>query len=158
MTETSTPDSYRFSSDSDEAYEEYVTTKLVEFNKPLASPLWQNPPHPRAPLQIYVIDRHEIVVGGLIGRTHAIPEWLEISIIWVDETVRGRGIGRQLMQLAETQARQRGCLFVRLSTAQYQAPGFYQKLGYTVYGTLANLPRGETAYYLWKELGLIRMP
>lgn len=68
---------------------------------------WDNPPHPRAPLQIYVIDMHEVIIGGLIGRTHAIPEWLEISVIWVDEAMRGRSIGRQLMQLAETQA-QRG--------------------------------------------------
>jgi ribosomal protein S18 acetylase RimI-like enzyme len=145
-------DIYRFSLDIDDVHEDYVTAKLVEFNKPYASPLWQNPPHPRAPLQVYVTNADDVVIGGLIGRTHAIPEWLEISVIWVDEAMRGRGIGRKLMQLAETQARQRGCRFARLTTSQYQAPGFYQKLGYILYGTLANVPRGETDYFFWKEL------
>ena len=152
MSEGSAPDSYRFSCDIDAAREEYVTTRLIAFNKPHASPLWQNPPPPPAPLQVYVTDTHERVIGGLIGRTHAIPEWLEISVLWVDEALRQRGIGRQLMQMAETQARQRACRFAKLSTANYQAPGFYQKLGYRLYGTLEDLPRGDTGYYFWKAL------
>jgi len=73
MTEVSAPDSLRFSFDVDAAHEDYVTTRLVEFNKPFASPFWQNPPQPRAPLQIYVTDTHEGIIGGLIGRTNAIP-------------------------------------------------------------------------------------
>lgn len=86
------------------------------------------------------------------GRTHAIPEWLEISVLWVDEALRRHGIGRQLMHMAETQARQRERRFAKLSTASYQAPGFYQKLGYRLYGTLEDFPRGDTAYYYWKAL------
>ena len=73
MTEVSAPDSLRFSFDVDAAHEDYVTTRLVEFNKPFASPVWQSPPQPRAPLQIYVTDTHEGIIGVLIGRTNAIP-------------------------------------------------------------------------------------
>lgn len=143
---------YQFSIEIDEAREEYVTTKLVEYNKPFASPLWDNPPHPRAPLQIYVTDTQGIIMGGLIGRTHAIPEWLEITVIWVNEAMRGHGIGRELMRLAEAEAQERGCHFVKLSTSHYQAPEFYYKLGYRLYGKLENLPRGETDYFFTKEL------
>lgn len=143
---------YSFSDEPDEAREDYVTNKLIEFNQPHASPLWKNPPQPRAPLHVYAADAQGGVVGGLIGRTNAVPEWLEISVIWVDEAARGQGVGRQLMQRAEDMARARGCHFARLSTANYQAPGFYEKLGYQRYGTLADFPRGETDYYYSKRL------
>jgi hypothetical protein len=44
MSEISALDSYRFSFDVDEAREDYGSNRLIEFNKPYASPLWQNPP------------------------------------------------------------------------------------------------------------------
>jgi ribosomal protein S18 acetylase RimI-like enzyme len=40
----------------------------------------------------------------------------------------------------------------RLATSNFQAPGFYERLGYSLYGKLENCPPGETAYYYWKEL------
>jgi ribosomal protein S18 acetylase RimI-like enzyme len=45
-----------------------------------------------------------------------------------------------------------GCRYARLATGNYQAPAFYQKLGYTLYGTLEHCPPGETAFYFWKLL------
>ena len=73
-------------------------------------------------------------------------------MIWVDETLRRQGFGRQLLERAEKEARMRDCRYARLATSDYQAPGFYQKLGYTLYGQLENCPPGETAYYFWKDL------
>lgn len=31
-------------------------------------------------------------------------------------------------------------------------PGFYERLGYSLYGKLEKCPPGETVYYYWKEL------
>ena len=91
-------------------------------------------------------------MGGLIGRTNEVPEWLEVSVIWVAEDRRGQGTGRQLMRLAEEEAKRRGCRYARLATGDYQAPDFYHKVGYRLYGELQNCPRGETVYYSCKEL------
>ena len=92
--------------------------------------LWSNSPHPGALLEIYALDAGGGLVGGLIGETNAIPEWLEISILWVAEEGRRQGIGRQLMGLAEEEAKKRGCRYARLATSDYQAPEFYLKTGY----------------------------
>jgi hypothetical protein len=92
------------------------------------------------------------IVGGLVGRTNQIPEWLEVSIIWVAEDKRRQGVGRRLMHLAEAEAIKRSCRYARLATSDYQAPDFYRKVGYKLYGQLENCPRGETVYYFYKEL------
>ena len=83
---------------------------------------------------------------------NSIPKWLEISVLWIEESTRGHGVGRRLMEEAEREGRQRGCRYARLVTSNFQAPEFYRKLGYIAYGTLENCPPGETNFYLWKEL------
>jgi len=141
-----------FSLELNEERSEYVTEQLREFNRSRSSPLWSSPPQPSAPLQIYALDDNGSVVGGLIGRTNGIPEWLDVSVIWVAEDRRGQGTGRRLMGLAEEEAKRRGCRYARLATSDYQAPDFYRKLGYRLCGELENCPRGETVYYFGKEL------
>ena len=131
---------------------EYLTNELIEFNRTRQSPLWSNPPQSSVPLQIYALDDKEAVAGGLIGQTNGIPEWLEVSILWVAEDARGQGVGRHLMSLAEEEAKRRGCHYARLATSDYQATGFYRKIGYAIYGKLENCPRGETVHYFYKEL------
>jgi len=141
-----------FSLELNEERSEYVMDQLREFNRPRKSLLWSNPPQPSAPLQIYALDARGSVVGGLVGRTNEIPEWLEVSVIWVAEDRRGQGLGRWLMGLAEEEAKRRGCRYARLATGDYQAPDFYRKVGYRLYGELPDCPRGETVYYFHKPL------
>jgi ribosomal protein S18 acetylase RimI-like enzyme len=151
MTEEQNNHHYIFDSTVSEQREDYITNRLIAFNQAhtTALPTGQHDP---LPLHIYVLDQAGTVLGGLVGRTHTIPLWLEISIIWIDDHVRGQGLGRRLMELAENEARQRGCQYSRVVTSNFQAPEFYQKLGYSLYGTLENCPPGETVYYFWKKL------
>jgi len=134
-----------------EQREDYITNQLIAFNlaHSTALPVAQFNP---LPLHCYVLNRAGTIVAGLVGRTHSIPFWLEISVIWVDERIRHQGLGRQLMEQAENEAVQRGCRYARLATSNFQSPTFYQKLGYTLYGTLENCPPGETVFYFWKKL------
>ncbi len=144
-------ETYRFDLDLSEHDASVVTDRLVAYNQthgPTTSP----PPEGARPLRVAVRSGDGELGGGLIGRTHAIPFWLEISVLWVDEAARQHGLGRRLMERAEREARLRGCRFVRLATSDYQAPDFYRKLGYIQYGRLEDCPPGETAYYLRKAL------
>jgi len=52
--------------------------------------------------------------------------------IIVDEAYRGQGIGRRLMEQAETWGRARGCTAVYLKTnvIRHEAHAFYESLGY----------------------------
>ncbi len=90
------------------------------------------------------------IVGGLIGQTHM--GWFYLDLLWVKEELRGQGYGRQLVTLAEEEARKRGAKNAYLDTFSFQAPAFYEKLGYQVFGELPNFPTGHTRYYYKKEI------
>ncbi len=92
----------------------------------------------------------QTVVGGVIGETHY--DWFYISLMWIKEELRGHGYGHRLLTLAEDQARERGAKHAYLDTFSFQAPGFYKKHGYEVYGELKDFPMGHQRYFLTKPL------
>ena len=77
---------------------------------------------------------------------------MQIGTLWVDETMRGQGLGKKLMEMAEAEGRKRGATFSYTDTFTWQAPGFYQKLGYKPYGKLDNFPKGHSLTYYYKNL------
>jgi len=91
-----------------------------------------------------------VIVGGTTGFTAR--EWLFIQYLWVSDALRGSGLGAQLLGQAEATAKERGCGAVWLDTFSFQAPGFYQKLGYRQFGQLAEFPPGHTRHFFWKPL------
>jgi GNAT superfamily N-acetyltransferase len=144
---------YTFMLTVSETWEAAITEELLAFNRQHAPALaLEPPPQAPAPLHVYALNTGGSLVGGVVGRTHTIRLWLEVRLVWVDESYRRQGIGHQLMMRAEQEARQRGCQYARVATSQYQAPGFYAEMGYTVYGTLEHCPPGETVSYFWKPL------
>jgi GNAT superfamily N-acetyltransferase len=91
-----------------------------------------------------------VLLGGLVGVTQWC--WLYISYLWVSEDVRRQGVGSQILTTAETIARSRGCRAVWLNTFSYQAPGFYETMGYEEFGVLEDCPPGGSFHFLWKSL------
>jgi GNAT superfamily N-acetyltransferase len=83
-------------------------------------------------------------------RASAINEWLLVNGLWVDDCLRHRGIGTELMMRAENHAIARGCHSVWLRT--FQARGFYEAVGYELFGMLDNHPAGQKLYFLRKRL------
>ena len=73
-----------------------------------------------------------------------------IDGLWLTEQLRGRGLGRRLLLAAEAVAIKRGCRGAWLGTFDFQARGFYERLGYTVFAELANFPDRHTHYHLLK--------
>ena len=89
-------------------------------------------------------------VGGVIGQVHW--DWLNIDLMWVQENLREQGYGQQLLGLIENKARELGAKNAYLDTFSFQAPGFYQKYGYQIFGELKDFPTGHQRYYLTKAL------
>jgi GNAT superfamily N-acetyltransferase len=121
-----------------------VVRGLLAFNEARIGPCGEQP------VKFVVRNSAGTVVGGILGHTRW--RWLYIAKLWVDEGVRGRGLGAQLMEAAEELARSRGCTDVSLDTFDYQARPFYEKLGYELFGTLEGYPPGSRQYYLRKRL------
>jgi GNAT superfamily N-acetyltransferase len=91
------------------------------------------------------------IVAGLCGHT-----WggcCEIRQVWAHEMHRGQGMGRRLLELAETEARRRGCFQIVLATYSFQAPAFYCKLGFEIVASVPDYPRGHEHLHMRKLLG-----
>ena len=122
-----------------------IVTPLVAFNAAQAGR-----PAGIKPLALLIHDESGTVIGGLWGRTAW--DWLFVELLFVPEALRGTGIGTELMKRAEAEARGRGCRNAWLDTSSFQAPGFYETLGYRVFGTLEDYPPGHSRFYLRKSL------
>ena len=101
-------------------------------------------------LGIYQEDAAGRKLAGLVGETHG--NWLTVEYLWVSEVLRGRGVGRSLLKQAEAEAKKRGCRYAFLNTFHFQAPAFYEKLGYREVFALENYPLTGQRHYLTKEL------
>jgi ribosomal protein S18 acetylase RimI-like enzyme len=108
--------------------------------------------HPRE------VDTHSIIIkdesNTFIGCVIVtfLYNGMEIATLWVDEKARGQGLGQKLMEMAETEGKKRGATFAYTNTFTWQAPGFYEKLGYALYGKLDDFPVGNSLSYYRKDL------
>ncbi|MDX9667931.1 GNAT family N-acetyltransferase [Pseudomonas sp. P5_152] len=102
-------------------------------------------------IALLVRDEHsEAILGGLYGKMFY--QWLFIDLLSVQEQLRGQGIGARLMHMAEQLARDKGCIGMYLDTFEFQAPGFYSKLGFTEVGQIVDYPPGSKRYFFQKRL------
>lgn len=113
---------------------------------PPGAPVYQ----PR-PLKILLhAEETETILGVLTGQS--VWGWLYIHLLWVDETRQGEGLGSCLMQAAEIEAEKRGCTGLWISTYSFQAPAFYEKLGYAPFGRIDDFPPGYVRHFYQKRL------
>ena len=97
---------------------------------------------------ITVRDEHDAVVGGLYGRSGYGFLFVELLAMG---PARGQGIGRRVMALAEAEARAAGLDGIWLDTWTFQAPGFYEKLGFVECGRIPNYPPGHSRIFYVKR-------
>jgi GNAT superfamily N-acetyltransferase len=135
LTEQPNDDDLRFVRDGLEAYNQ----------RHVGSSSWQ-------PLAIFVRDGQNTILGGLIGGTYW--GWLYVETLWLSDPIRQHGYGSRLLGQAEQIAIDRGCRYALLDTMSFQALPFYEKHGYSVYGTLDDVPAGsgEQRFFLRKTL------
>ncbi|MGW2111236.1 GNAT family N-acetyltransferase [Streptomyces sp. NPDC001948] len=105
----------------------------------------------RTPLAVLVRDpaTHQ-TVGGLTGRTSL--GLFFIDLFYLPPQLRGSGLGREILRQAEDEAHARGCRTAVLYTITFQAPGFYQKQGWTRLGEVPCDPPGTSRIFMTKEL------
>lgn len=91
------------------------------------------------------------VAGGAHGDTHS--GWLYLGYLWVEEPLRRAGWGRRLVERFEAEGAALGARHAWVDTYSFQAPGFYERLGYREFGRLEDFPPGSARHFLWKSLG-----
>ncbi|MGY2374501.1 GNAT family N-acetyltransferase [Pseudomonas sp. SDO524_S393] len=105
----------------------------------------------RQPLSVLIKDSSSgQILGGITGKTSLGTAFLDL--FHLPDALRGSGIGSQLLQAFEDEARRRGCRHAVLYTLSFQAPGFYEKHGWVRFGEIACEPEGSSRVFLSKAL------
>ena len=103
----------------------------------------------RVPLHVVVRASEDgEIIGGISGGTSL--GLLTINLVYLPETLRGTGVGTRMMAMAEQEARRRGCRAGVIYTISFQAPGFYQRLGWRVFGEIPCDPPRTSRVFLRK--------
>lgn len=89
------------------------------------------------------------MLAGLVAEV--LLDWLYVEKFWVDESLRGQGIGSRMLLAAEEAAKARGAVGAMLNTSSFQAPDFYRRQGYTELGRLEGRPAGHQRYWFGKR-------
>lgn len=123
---------------------QYLEERIYEFNSAatgITDGEW---------LSIFVRDEADRIVAGICGNI-----WggcLEIRQLWVEEGRRKQGLGTQLLEAAEEEARRRGCGQILLMTFSFQAPAFYARHRFEVVAVVDDHPRGHKNLLMRKLL------
>ena len=88
--------------------------------------------------------------GGISGYTWA--GCCYISYLWVGQAQRGHGLGAALLSAAEEHARSMRCTVVFVATHNFQAPDFYEHMGYVRQSLIRDHPVGHASMTLAKRL------
>jgi ribosomal protein S18 acetylase RimI-like enzyme len=124
----------------------FLDERLTAFNEAITGIASAQPLHAR------IRNVSEATIAAICG--HSWGGCCEITHLWVREDERGRGHGRALMRAAEAEAQRRGCSQVTVATHSFQAPHFYEKLGYQPVGAIVGYPKGHTKLHYVKRFGM----
>ncbi|TSD86950.1 GNAT family N-acetyltransferase [Mycobacterium sp. KBS0706] len=105
----------------------------------------------RRPLSVVVRDPGTgEILGGAKGRTSL--GLLFVELFWLPEALRGSGLGSRILRMMEEEGRRRGCRSAVLFTISFQAPDFYRRHGWRVFGDIPCDPPGTSRVFMTKDL------
>jgi GNAT superfamily N-acetyltransferase len=105
----------------------------------------------RRPLAVVVKDSMSgTVLGGITGRSSL--GMLFLDLFYLPKSLRGSGLGSELLRRFELEGRSRGCVSAVLYTISFQAPKFYELNGWTRFGEVPCLPAGTSRIFMMKTL------
>ena len=128
----------------DDSVREAILATLVAHNES------QIGPADRTNIAFVVRDDDGAIAGGLWGT--ASYRWLFVQYLAIPPAMQGQGVGRALMLAGEAEARRLGCIGIWLDTFSFQARGFYEKLGYAVFGEIDGFPPSHSRFFLQKRI------
>lgn len=97
----------------------------------------------------FIRDEDNKIVGGLTALI--LLESLHVHYLWLSNTIRGDGLGKKLMQTIEAEARLRGLKNIFLDTYTFQAPLFYESLGFVEVGRFKDYPRQDVDKIFYRK-------
>jgi ribosomal protein S18 acetylase RimI-like enzyme len=126
----------------------FIDDKIIEYNlskmQNVSQDLFES-------ISFVIKDDDGKILAGIVGQKYYCNA-AYIDVLWVDNEMRGTGLGSKLLTQFENVARELNCILIHLDTFDFQAPNFYEKHGYYLYGTLTDNPLGHKRFYYSKKL------
>jgi GNAT superfamily N-acetyltransferase len=91
------------------------------------------------------------LAAGVHGWTWGGTCWIER--LWVSASHRRQGLGSRLLAAVQSEARDRGCTQLALTTHTFQAPDFYRRHGFEIVGEVPQYPAGHAYFLMRRQLG-----
>lgn len=140
--------------DTSEDFKEVIGNRLTQFNREKCQ-WFQDQSHicddeyEEIPHNFIVYDEDKLIGGAIGFMKH---RWYFLDLLYIDEEYRGQHIGTKILKQIEELAKREKLVGIRMETWNFQARGFYEKNGYTVYGEIKDCPPGTIDYFLKKEI------
>lgn len=137
------PGSWSVEPDPSEADVAVITDGVIEFGRAEAAG------GDARPIGCFLRDG-ERVLAGATGRTEF--GRLFVSYVWVDEPLRGRGLGTEALRRIEAAGRERGARDVLIETLSDRTAALYEREGYTSISRIEGYVGRFTKHVLRKDL------
>ncbi len=98
----------------------------------------------------FIRDQNNNILGGCNGNT--LYGCLYIDSLWVADSLRGQGYGTKLIGAAEQYGLEHACTFAAVDTMDWEALGFYKKLGFEIECERHGFIQDSICYFLRKSL------
>lgn len=117
---------------------------LTAFNvRTMGAPDW-------IPVQVSVRGDDGTVIGGITARVFL--DTLYVSTVWIDDSLKGLGHGRAMLEMVQSEGRRLGATHAWLYTASWQARPFYEAMGYSCFAEMAFGGGRYKRYFMRKDL------
>ena len=139
--------------DNSKTIQKEIDMKLTTYNRIQCKWLKDNDPINNRKNHIqcnFVAYKDEKAIGGAIGFIDY--SWYFLDLLWIEEEYRGQDVGTILIRKIENYSMENNLIGIRMETWDFQARGFYEKMGYEVYAKLEDCPPGTIDYYLKKTI------
>ncbi len=101
------------------------------------------------PISFEIFNDQEFI-GAIV--VHLFWGQLHIKYLFVEKPYRGQGIARELINHACEFGKLRGCHFAFVETMNFQAPKFYQKMGFKMEFSRSGYAENTSIHFLKKNL------
>ena len=95
-------------------------------------------------------DEQEELLGGVAGYVHW--GWVYVAQVWVKDTVRGQGLGSDLLHHLELWAKENSFLGIYIDTFERSVKEWYERKGFHCFGEIPDFPKGHQRFFLSRSL------
>ncbi|MCA9836473.1 MAG: GNAT family N-acetyltransferase [Trueperaceae bacterium] len=122
----------------------YINEQIQSFN------IEQTGISTRSSVSLVLRDETGAIIAGINGQLWG--NCCELQSLWVSEKHRGSGLGKQVLELAETKVKEQGGTVLTLASFSFQAPKFLREQGFDLVGVVQDYPSPYNKYFFRKKL------